>query len=145
MFQKDYILRMIEMIGDLIAAIQGKIRNSDYKEASDLISNIYSDFLREDASFFRKIPEQDLTTKLLRDHNYTNGHLAILSELFNIEAELSLAEGNRSGSLECSRKALILLQFLDAEEKTYFQERIDKMDILKKRIEELSNNETLSS
>jgi hypothetical protein len=35
MYQRDYILRMIEMLGDLIAAIMGSIKKVDYKQASE--------------------------------------------------------------------------------------------------------------
>ena len=139
MYQKDYILRMIEMIGELIAAIIGKIRKGDYKQASDELVNIYYDVLKEDASFFRTIPEENLTIKLLQDHNYTNGHLEILAELFNAEAELSLAQGNKPNSIEYSRKSLILFEFIDREQKTYSHERINKMDAIRKRIGTLSD------
>jgi hypothetical protein len=139
MYQKDYILRMIEMIGDLIAAIMGLIRKGEYKQAYDRLSDIYYNVLREDASFFRTIPESDLTNKLLQDHNYTNGHLEILAELFNAEAELCLAMENQKGSMEYSRKSLILFEFIDSEQKTYSLERINKMETIRKRIELLKN------
>ncbi len=127
------------MIGDLIAAILGKIEEGDYKNASEQLSRIYYDVLKEDASYFRSLPEADLTKKILQDHNYTNGHLSILAELFNAEAELSLAEGNISGSIEYSTKALILFEFIDEEQKTYSLDRINKMESIRKRIETLSN------
>jgi hypothetical protein len=139
MYQKDYILRMIEMIGDLIAAIIGLIKKGDYSKASEQLGRIYYDMLKEDASFFRTIPEEELTHKLLQEHNYTNGHLEILAELFNAEAELELAQGNRAGSLEYSGKSLILFEFIDTELKTYSLERVNKMADIRKRIELLRN------
>ncbi len=93
--------------------------------------------LKEDASFFRVIPEKDLTNKLILEHNYTNDHLEILAELFNAEAELDLAQGNKSGCLEYSRKSLILFEFVDTNQKTYSLERINKMESIRKRIETL--------
>jgi hypothetical protein len=71
--------------------------------------------------------------------NYNNGHLEILAELFNAEAELELARGNRAGSLEYSRKSLILFRFIDAEQKIYTPERLTKMEAISKRIESLEN------
>ncbi len=139
MYQRDYILRMIEMIGDLIAAILGLIKKGDYSNASEQLGRIYFDMLKEDASFFRAIPEEELTHKLLQEHNYTNGHLEILAELFNAEAELELAQGNSAGSLEYSSKSLILCEFIDREYKTYSTDRINKMAAIKKRIEALRN------
>ena len=139
MYQKDYILRMIEMVGDLIAAILGRIKKGDFKQASEQLENIYYDMLKVDAAFFRVIPEEQLTHKLMQEHNYTNGHLEILAELFNAEAELEIAQGNRAGSLEYSRKSLILFEFIDAEQKRYLPERIKKMTAIKDRIAALQN------
>src|SRR5665648_903366 len=91
MYQKDYILRMIEMLARLIAGILGLIKNGNYKQASDQLEIIYYDMLKEDASFFRAIPEEKLTQKLLQEHNYTNGHLEILAELFNTVSSYAVA------------------------------------------------------
>ena len=131
---------MIEMLGDLIAGILGLIKKGDFNQASERLGRIYYDMLKEDASFFRAIPEEELTGKLLQQHNYTNGHLEILAELFNAEAELALAQGNRAGNLEYSRKSLMLFEFIDAEQKTYSAERIETMTALKERIETLQNS-----
>ena len=135
MYQKDYILRMIEMLGDLIAGILGLIRKGDINRASEEIGRIYQDMLREDSAFFSNIPAEELTSKLLSEHNYTNGHLEILAELFNAEAELEAARGNKERCVELSGKSLILFEFIDNEQKTYSIARIRKMDQIKQRIE----------
>ncbi len=140
MFERDYILRMIEMIGDFIAAIMGLIRKGNFEEAEERLSNLYYNVLKEDAAFFRNLKEEDLTNKLLKDHNYTNMHLEILAELFNAEAELNLARGNNTLCIDCSRKSLILFEFIDSEQKLYSLERINKMDKIRKRIDELSSH-----
>ncbi len=139
MYQKDYILRMIEMIGDLIAGILGLIRKGDFTQASEKLDSIYYTMLKEDAAYFRAIPEDKITGILLEEHNYTNGHLEILAELFNAEAELALAKGNKSGALEYSRKSLILFEFIDRDQKTYSLERINKMDGIRERITLVEN------
>ncbi|HLP73604.1 MAG TPA: hypothetical protein VK155_11935 [Bacteroidales bacterium] len=139
MYSRDYILRMIEMVGQLIAAILGKIKKGEYNAAEDLLSNLYYDVLKEDAAYFRNIPEEKLTGELLEKHNYTNGHLEILAELFNTEAILSQAQGDKKSGLVYSGKALILFEFIDSETKTYSLERINKMESIRKRIEDLSS------
>jgi len=137
MYQKDYILRMIEMLGDLLAALFGMIRRGEFTQASEKLERIYYDMLKEDASFFRSIPKEDLTRKLLEEHNYTNGHLEILAELFNAEAELAAAEGNQKGSLEYSEKSLLLFEFIDLQQKTLSLDRLDKMTAIRNRISRL--------
>jgi hypothetical protein len=139
MYQKDYILRMVEMVARLLAGIIGLIKNKEFKEASDQLANIYYDVLKEDASFFRSIPEDELTEKLLKEHNYTNGHLEILAELFYAEGELQHEQGNKSGSLAFSKKSLILFDFIDREMKIYSADRIGRMEKIRKRIEELGS------
>ena len=137
MHQKDYILRMIEMLGDLIAGILGLARKGDFNQATEKLERVYYDMLKEDAAFFRSIPKQDLTRKLLEEHNYTNGHLEILAELFNAEAELEMARGNESGSLEYSEKSLALFEFIDIRQKTLSMERLEKMTSIRQRISSL--------
>lgn len=137
MYQKDYVLRMIEMLGDLIAAVLGLIKKGDYNMASEELGKIYYDILKKDAAFFKKIPAGELTSKLLMEHNYTNGHLEILAELFKAEAELEYAKSNTSGSLEYYRKSLLLFEFIDKEQKTLFPERVKTMEAIRKRIEQI--------
>jgi hypothetical protein len=137
MYQKDYILRMIEMLGDLIAGILGLIKKGEFEKAADKLENLYLDMLKEDSAFFRDIPADELTDRLLHQHNYTNGHLEILAELLNAEAELCLAQGNKTGSLEYSRRSLRLFEFIDAEYKTYSQDRLDKIASIQNRIKML--------
>ena len=136
MYQKDYILRMIEMLGDLLAGIFGLVRKGDFTEAAGKLERIYYDILKEDAAFFRSIPTADLTRKLIGEHNYTNGHLEILAELFNAEAELELAQGNQAESIEFSEKALLLFEFIDLQQKTLSAERLDKIAAIRERIAE---------
>lgn len=137
MYQKDYILRMIEMLGQLIAGILGLIKKGNFEQAEDQLENLYYSMLKEDSAFFRDIPVDELTDKLLHEHNYTNGHLEVLAELFNAEAELRLAKGEKPGTLEYSQKSLRLFEFIDADSKTYSRERIDKIAAIKERIKSL--------
>jgi len=139
MYQKDYILRMIEMLGQLIAGILGLIKKGNFTQAEDKLEQLYYTMLKEDSAIFKDIPLDELTDRLLHKHNFTNGHLEVLAELFNAEAELRLAKDDKPGSLEYSQKSLRLFEFIDAEYKTYSQERIDKIAAIKKRIKTLEN------
>ncbi len=138
MYQRDYILRLIEMAAKALAAILGRIKGGEINIASEELENLYYDILKQDAAFFRVIPEEMLTEKLLHDHNYTNGHLEILAGLFDAEAELCKARNDKSGHLEYSKKSLILFEFIDKEYKTYSIERNKKIEALKNSITLLS-------
>ena len=134
MYQKDYILRMIEMISDLIAAILALIRKGDYRKASQAIDNLFYDFLKQDAAFFNRISKENLTGTLLIEHNFTNGHLQILSELFYAQAELSAALENRADSLQFYEKSLILLDFIDKQSQTFSAERQERISLIMKEL-----------
>jgi hypothetical protein len=90
MYQKDYILRMIEMLGDLIAGILGLIKKGEFEKAKEKLENLYYGMLKEDSAFFRDIPENELTDRLLYQHNYNNGHLEVLAELHRTTCNMQL-------------------------------------------------------
>ena len=139
MYQKDYILRMVEMIGDLIAALLGLIKKGDLEQAEKILDRGYYELLRRDASFFQLIPKEHLTDKLLGEHHYTNGHLSILAELFFAEATLSEAQNKQNNALVCYEKSLILLEFLEQDDKTWSAKREERISQLKERISVLSD------
>ena len=136
MYQRDFILRMIEMLGELIAGILGKIKKGEYQQASIALENAYYNFLKEDASFFRNLNKEELTEKLLVEHNYTHGHLGMLAELFCAEAELLLAKGNRSGSIAYFEKALLLFEFVSKDSRSFSLDKQSKIQIIMQKIAE---------
>jgi hypothetical protein len=138
MYQKDFILRMIEMFGELLAGIMALINKKEYKKAQEKIGRLYSDILREDAAYFDNLDATKLTSELIDSHNYTNGHLEILAELLNAEAELNFAQGLNEKALTYSVKSLYIFEYIDAEQKTYSLERINKIETIRKRIDILS-------
>ena len=144
MYQKDYILRMIEMLGDMLAAIFGLAVKGDYNQASERLERIYYDMLKEDAAFFREIPGEDLTRRLLKEHNYTSGHLEILAELFNAEADIAMVQGKNEESLGYFEKSLLLFEYIDADQKTLSLERLEKMGAIREKIIELRGQEPVT-
>jgi len=132
--QKDFILRMIEMMGDLIAALLSKIKKGETKIAEEQLAQYYGDFLKNDAAFFRNLPIDSMTDTLLNEHNYTNQHLIILAELFYVEGELQEAKEDITSSNLYYMKALKLYRFIDAALKTYDETRNERMKILKLKI-----------
>lgn len=141
MYQRDYILRMIEMFGELIAGILALIKKEDYQKADQAIEIAFYDFLKKDAAFFNIIPKENLTGTLLSEHNFTNGHLEILSELFFAQAELSYAKGNQTGSLQFYEKSLTLLDFIEKESKTFSQEKQSRILFIQNQIAKIKDRQ----
>jgi hypothetical protein len=128
---------MIEMLGDLIAAILGLIKKKDFEKATQSLENLYYDMLKQDASFFRSIPKEKLTEKLIGEHNYTNQHLEILAELFYTEAELQYARGAKDISSDFYQKSLHLFEFISAGSKTFSIGHQDRITSIQNRINKL--------
>jgi tetratricopeptide (TPR) repeat protein len=94
--------------------------------------------LSEDATFFQKIPNEELTDTLLNKHNYEDGHLEVLSELFRAQAELFYAQGQYDDSREYYQKSLTLLDFVTKNSATFSFDKEMKVDELKNKVEELN-------
>jgi len=130
---------MIEMLGDLLRVIFALITKGEQEQAGQKLNEAFLVFLRRDASYFHNIPTEDLTSTLLSDHNYTQGHLEILAELLHAEARLQEARGNLPESRDLYEKSLKLFSFTDENNRTYSAERLEKMDVVRKRLDELNN------
>jgi hypothetical protein len=140
MYQKDYILRMIEMIGDLIALILGLVKKGDEEQAAKILERGYIDLLRQDSAFFLQIPKEKLTNQLVEEHNYEKVHLEVLAELFFAEATLAEVQNRKEFCLECYEKSLILTEFLESEDKTWSKKREERKDLLVQKIQNLNRN-----
>lgn len=134
MYQKDYVLRMIEMIGELIAQILGLLNKKNTKKASQILENAYRDFLKEDASFFRSLPKEKLTNSLLQEHNYTDEHLQVLAELFYAEAEIQNAKEQKALASEYYEKSLILFRFVVKNSSNFSIRLEQKINSLEKKL-----------
>jgi hypothetical protein len=139
MYEKDYILRMIEMLGELLRAIFGLIVKGEYDQAGRELNEAYLTMLRKDAAFFRRIPAKELTKTLITEHNLTNSHLEVLAELLLAEASLLHARNNKDESLSCFKKSLILFEFVNKAYRTYSADRIEKIRSIRERISEIKS------
>jgi hypothetical protein len=128
---------MIEMFGDLIAGILSLIKKGDLDKASQAIENVFYDFLKKDAAFFNNIPEKDLTNRLIEEHNFTNGHLEILAELFYAEGELNNTKERKDDALRYYKKSLLLFEFIEREFKTFSVERQSRISKIQTQINKI--------
>jgi predicted translin family RNA/ssDNA-binding protein len=135
MYQRDYILRMIDMLGDLIRAIMGLITGGKLEQAERKLNEAFLTFLRKDASFFQHIPVKDITSTLLNEHNYTNGHLEILAGLLYAEAELKEASGKKADSTIDLEKSLKLYLYTEESNRTYSFDRQEKIRIIRDKLD----------
>lgn len=134
MYRKDFVLRMIEMLGDLIAGILGLLKEGKTEEAAEKLESAYTDFLKEDAAFFKTIPTEKLTESLLNGHNYTADHLEILAELFLAEANILDVKNEPDCAKEFYKKALVLFEYVVDQSTTFSFTHQTKLANIKSKI-----------
>jgi tetratricopeptide (TPR) repeat protein len=134
MYQRDFILRMIEMIARLIAGILKLIKTGELNQASQALQNAYGVAFKHEALNLKTIPEEKLLATLVLEHQYTTGHLEMLAELFYAEAEILLAEKEITESISFYRKSLALYEYIDKDYRAYSQARQDRIQAIKDRI-----------
>jgi len=137
-YRQDYILRMMEMMAEMIALFLGLIKKGDLQQANKRLNNAYRDFLKKDAAFFHQLPLDNLTTELLQKHDYTHDHLKVLSELFFAEAELLLAQNKSAEALVFYKKALTLLDYTEKQSLNFSITNIGRRNTLNERITTLT-------
>ncbi len=142
MYQKDFIMRMVEMLAELVSGILRLINKGEFEKATQSIDNAYRDLLKEDAAFFTSIPLDKLTDVLIAEHNYTDGHLEILSELFYTQAELLLAQSKLGESINFYKKALKLFNFVIKKSGTFSIDKQSKIQYIENRIAEFNIDNT---
>lgn len=138
MYQKDYILRMIEMFGEMLAGIFGLIRKRRYEEASQAIENTYVELLRKNSSDILKINAYRLPELLQKDFGFNQQQLEIVAGLLYADAELNLRQKNFQESKLNFQKSLTIFKYLDKVQKIYSLERLNRISDIEKRISEIS-------
>jgi hypothetical protein len=136
MFQRDYILRMIEMLAQLVAGILKMIKTGELHQASQSLNSAYNLAFQHEVLRLKKIPEEILIDTLLKELHYTTGHIEMLAELFYAEAELLRAEHNLNEGISYYRKSLSLYEYIDRDYRTYSQVRQERIASVKERLGE---------
>ncbi len=123
MYQKDYMLRLIEQFGEFLAIILSYIKKGNYKKASVTIQNTYRELLNKEAAEFLNLPNSELIEILETKHQFNHQQLEILGELFYAEAEMRKLKEEIPESKSLYQKALIIFEYLDKEQKIFSVER----------------------
>ena len=144
MIQRDYILRMIEMLGELLAGVINLIRKGEFKKAEQEIDRLYYDLLKQDANDINELSEENLTESLLQQHNYTNGHLEIFAELMYVQAELSKARKDYDLSADFYKKSLKLTQYIKTTTRTFSIERQNRELEIKDKLRHIKQTQSNS-
>lgn len=127
MIQKDYILRLTEEIGRIIAAIAGK----NIEEALEYIDENYDTWLHMSREDIDAIPTEKLIEVLAKEKNIAINRLELLAELLAKEGELLHQEGRLEESRRQLEKSLVLFDYIAAEQQTFDFMRMEKLNAIR--------------
>lgn len=88
MFQRDYIMRLIEQISSSIGAILGMKKQLKPQEAMELVGETYKRLFGINPGLIRALSERDLVDLLSRDGEATSEKMFMIAGLLKEEAEL---------------------------------------------------------
>ncbi len=137
MEQKDYLLRYIEQLGKVLAALFDFKRREEYSEGLDLINETYVEMLKVDSCDLNSIPEKELISRLTEKHLLNTSQLEAAAELLKEEGEIYKLKNEYPRAKHRLKRALLLYNYLESNDKTFSQERIEKVGKIKRMIDEI--------
>ena len=131
MYQKDYIMRMIEAFAKMVAGIIGLIKKGDPDGAIEKIKETYDTVLKinpedlyqyDDPAWYRFCNERSLD------------ELEMVAELFKLEGEIRIDAGNSEEGRRMLYKSLELFKYVDDQSHTFSVVRFEKISSLEKSL-----------
>lgn len=132
MFQRDYLMRQFEQLGQVLAKVMGFKEKGDYKSAMEIIEESSEKMLKEQLDFFEELPDENFTETLLEKGTENLEYLHIAAELLFHKADIQLKENNEEKAISNLKKSLMLFEYVQMNDTTYSLDRDFKMEIIKK-------------
>ena len=125
--QKDYIERLTQQVAKVIARLIGK----DWEQQLLVIEEVYNDWLPINRKDLMAKPPVDLLDWLVVEEELSVDELEAIADLLKFEGEQL---SNYEVSKDRLKKALLLLEYVDAHQDIYSMDRIYKIEQLKKKL-----------
>ena len=139
MMRRDYILRMIEQIGQALARVQRHVSEREYPEADDALEKTLAELLGPGVDV-TQLSEAELLAKLTIDGPtlMVKEKTLILISLLNEAGSLRLAQGREAEGQDCWLKALNLLLTIKLQDAEFeFPEFVPKIDQLRDQLRDV--------
>ncbi|MFT3823890.1 MAG: hypothetical protein QM731_08210 [Chitinophagaceae bacterium] len=129
MYSRDYILKLVQQFAQVLARIAGYKEKGEPGKAIELINETYAGLLKLDRKYLLGLKPDDTVAMLIQEYHLTLDQLDILAKLMVEDADLDAIEKKNL----CS-KALLILAYLNKEQKVYSFEREALMEDIRKRL-----------
>jgi len=135
MSQRDYILRLAEEVGRVLAQVIYRKQRQDYQGALNFIDEQYRQLLGMGAGFIHAAPEETLLALLTSFDTLDTEKCWLVATMLKAEGELYELQDNESESYYCSLKALnLFLEVLFTLDKSSHTEKTPEVEGLIARL-----------
>jgi tetratricopeptide (TPR) repeat protein len=118
LYQRDYLMRQIEIAGQMLARIIGLAKGGRRDQALGLFDQAYQPLLGVSARVVSTLSEEQLLGLLTSGSMPDLRRVATVLELLKVEADLHAEAGSQAAAVARYRRALALAGFLAARSET---------------------------
>ncbi len=135
MIRQDYILRLIEEAGAVIAKLLNLRKAKKFDQAQELIERCYSGFFQLETASLNQKNGQELLNWLLENRNLQEPQLKVLADLLVEEGEIFQLIRDTEKAHDRFKKAFLILEYLNqANPQIYSFERARKIVEIQQKI-----------
>lgn len=127
MFQRDYILRMIEEFAKFLAAITGLKAGGNLEEALKKIDEAYNELLEVNPKMIKSLSEDEVLDYFQKEKEYDNQQLNMVAELLYQEGMIYVEEGDPVSARNVLEKSKILIGYLMDNDSTFSFDWYEKL------------------
>jgi hypothetical protein len=129
MYSRDYILKLVQQLAQVVAKLAGLKDNGDLVKASEVLSDAYKEMIGIERVQLIELDESDMITILSVQYHLSHDQLEVLARLLYEDALLVV-----DGKKVFYRKSLSILEYLNKEQRLYSFERENLMNMIRKNL-----------
>lgn len=134
MERRDYLMRYFEQLGFVLARLLGLKEERKFNQAFQLIDEALKDMLDTTIDEWLMIPENTFLSETTEQLTGEQQH--VLSELLFEHGEFLYMKGEKETSKKSYTRSLLLFNYLAETEKTFSIERMNKIDLMMRKLAE---------
>lgn len=131
MYEKDYIMRMVEAFSKMIARITGLREKGELDKAGSLLHEAYDTILKINPESLKNFDEAEWEQFC---SERSAEELEMIAELLKIEGEIRIDTGRPEGVCRLLFKSLELLKYVDDQSDTFSLLRFERISSLEEKL-----------
>ena len=119
MFQRDYVLRLIEEFARFLAAMTGLKKEGKFDDALSMIEKAYREMFKLEPNVIKSLLPNEVIPFLLNEKEMNNEGLKMIGELLYEEGMIYMENGDPVSATNVLVKSKILILYLMEHDTTY--------------------------